>query len=109
MEIKSMNKLGNAGAFLAAIPVIIVLLIMVNAMLGIWHAGSCSEEISNLNNCQASTKSLQADLQKANDDANFYQTQYETLRDYNITKQDFTDIKAQINDLNYALIKISNN
>lgn len=96
----------DIGKMIAGAVVIIIILIVTSFML---NSVTCMNEKTEINSLKGTINQKDIELKKAIEDMNFYKTQYEKLRDYNITKQDFVDIKAQINDLNYNYLLINNN
>lgn len=90
------------SSVIAAIFGIIILGMLVNSI-------TCTQEKNQIAELKGLINQKNLELTKTLADVNFYKSEYESLRDYNITKQDFVDLKAQINDLNYNYSLINNN
>jgi|GEM_PF-3887042 len=95
----------NGGEWLIAI---LLLVIFVPVIIVIFSSISCTYEKGQITNLEGQMNALKIERDNALAQANFYKAEYETLRDYNITKQDFVDLKAQINDLNYQYTSVNN-
>lgn len=102
-----MNNQGNSvvETFIALIVVLFVGSWIISMFAGL----SCVTEKNQIAGLNSTLVQKNSEIRDANQRADFYKNQYETLRDYNITKQDFVDLKAQINELNYQYTQINQN
>jgi hypothetical protein len=103
-----MNYKGQSD-ILALIPVAVAAIFVIIIVGMVANSLTCTNEKSQITQLNGIIAQKNIDISKAYADTIFYKNEYEKLRDYNITKQDFIDLKIQINDLNYNYTKINNN
>lgn len=108
-----MNKKGQAGGIVGAIGGIFTLFILMiflvsflSSIADINHANQCASEISQISDLNGKIAAITVEKEGISNQLNSCQKEYSDLITNNITKQDFKEIKDELNQTNVYISNV---